>query len=58
MNSNTALIMLAVMAAFGLVMASAVVLPSIQQAQADKPGTLVCTIKKNGKTVCHPQGPP
>jgi hypothetical protein len=36
-NSNTTLIMFAVIAAFGLVMATVAVLPIVQQAQAVQP---------------------
>ena len=56
MNANTALIMFAAIAAFGLVTATLV--PIIFQAHAAPPGNTVCFFTQNGKLVCHPQGPP
>jgi hypothetical protein len=51
--------MFAVIAAFGLVMATAAVwLPIIQQAHAKgKPGGVCTIIFHTEKTVCHPRGP-
>jgi hypothetical protein len=58
-SKNAALIMFAVIAAFGLVMATAAVwLPIIQQAHAKgKPGEVCTIIFHTEKTVCHPRGP-
>jgi hypothetical protein len=57
-----ALIMFAVLAAFRLVMATAVGLPSIQQAQArfeDTPGVIYTVPGRNEKVaLCHHQGGP
>lgn len=48
MNTNTTLLMFAVLAAFGVMMATAAILPSVQQAHA------VTRIHKDCNNVPHP----
>ena len=58
MSTSKTLAMFAVIAAFGLVMATVAILPNIPQADAKGKPRTFCFILPNGRTICHPHGTP